>query len=738
MHFDAIIIGGGLGGLTAGATLSRFGKKVLLLEQHYVPGGCATCFKRKSYVMEVGLHEMDGLHDYDTKRQIFDFLEIWDHVEFQQVPELYRIIGKDIDMVVPHGKREYIHALGEAYPEDKRAVKRLVDMMEGTLREIPKLPSGWKALFMLPLFPLLFPNTMRTSRQTIGEWLDKNIKSEALKLIIQGNLAYYGDDPYQLSLLYFSLAQSSYIGGGGHFIKGGSQQLSNYLARVIELGGGQVLLGKKVSHILIEHGRACGVQFVDTFNRSDSSTTVYAPYIIANAAPALIKDMLPPPQAKMLGKKINGLKEACSLISVYIGFNKNLREWGIQNYSTFLYGDAIQSLKDVALANKSEDWENKPIVFVDYSQIDAGLCDKDHSVGVICAVDYLEFWQDLSPSEYQDKKDRVAKIFFKRLEKAFPGITQYIDHYEVGTARTIQSYTLNPKGTPYGYAQTLSQSGDKRLSAKSPIDHLYFASAWSLPGGGFTGAIIGGFLTGLEVHKQLQHTVQPRYIEDKRVVSLIERRAIARDTFELVIERPKNFDYRPGQYVILTINNPKYTELDMPYRALSIVSHPDEPHLRFAMRASASSFKKSCLAMHPGEKCTVYGPMGSFGIQHTGRSIAFLIGGIGITPIIPMLKDLRQNGFRKEVYLFYSNRDQERAAYHAYLQQLDAQWHPFTYRPIYTSTEKRINRDTLSMLGDLCLYDFYVVGTSNFVKSMTKMLMDHRVPSDQIFYDDFG
>jgi all-trans-retinol 13,14-reductase len=60
-NFDTIIIGGGLGGLTAGATLAKFGKKVLLLEQHYIPGGCATTFKRRDYVMEVGLHELDGL-----------------------------------------------------------------------------------------------------------------------------------------------------------------------------------------------------------------------------------------------------------------------------------------------------------------------------------------------------------------------------------------------------------------------------------------------------------------------------------------------------------------------------------------------------------------------------------------------------------------------------------------------------------------------------------------------------
>ena len=71
MDFDAIIIGGGLGGLSAGAILSRHGKKVLLLEQHYIPGGCATTFKRKDFLMEAGLHAMDGhLVKADSQRSI--------------------------------------------------------------------------------------------------------------------------------------------------------------------------------------------------------------------------------------------------------------------------------------------------------------------------------------------------------------------------------------------------------------------------------------------------------------------------------------------------------------------------------------------------------------------------------------------------------------------------------------------------------------------------------------------
>jgi len=736
MDFDVVIIGGGLGGLTAGAALSRFGKKVLLLEQHYIPGGCATSFKRKDYLMEVGLHEMDGLHEHDSKRRIFDFLEIWDNIDFKQVPELYRIKGNGFDTVVPHGKSEYLTQLGDSYPQDKKALSKLLDLMEGVLKEVPKLPSGWKSKLMLPLYPLLYPNVVKTSKLTLGEWLDKNIKSEELKLIIQGNLAYYSDDPYRMSLLYFSVAQSSYIGGGGHFIKGGSQKLSNYLANEIEKGGGQVLLGKKVISILIENNKASGVEYTDAFNSSLKSKKVCAQYIIGNAAIPLIKKMLPPVQAEKLGEKIDGLEEACSLITVYIGFNKNLKEWGVKNYSTFLFGDEVKSIKDVAKINQSKDWEKKPFVFVDYSQIDAGLCENNKSIGVICGVDYLKDWENLTKEQYKLEKEKTAKILFNRLEKNFPGISQLIDYYEVGTAKTIQSYTLNPKGTPYGYAQTPEQSGKNRLPSKSPINNLYFASAWSNPGGGFTGAIIGGFLAGLEVNKKLKTSVNPKIIHDERVVPLSERKEIAENTFELIIDKPQGFNYLPGQYAILSINNPKFTKLDIPHRPLSLVSHPDETMLRFAMRTSNSSFKRSCLAMNTGDKFTVYGPMGNFTIQNTKRPIVFLIGGIGITPVIPLLKELQKNKFNKKVLLFYTNRNEKKAAYHDYLEKFD--WDNFIYHPIFTSVSGRLNEEKLSVLSDMNQYDYYIVGTSVFLQSMLDILKKKDVDTNQIYFDDFG
>ena len=191
--FNAIIVGGGLGGLTAGATLSKLGKKVLLLEQHYIPGGCATSFKRKDFIMEVGLHEMDGLFEEDSKVRIFEFLEVNKFIEFKQVPEFFNVKWNDTEFTFPHGYEKSQKLLVEKFPSETKGIKSFFKLLKGVLKETPKIPKEkWKSMLLFPIMPLLFPNVVRASRLSVGRWLDKNIQNEELKLILTTNVLYYG------------------------------------------------------------------------------------------------------------------------------------------------------------------------------------------------------------------------------------------------------------------------------------------------------------------------------------------------------------------------------------------------------------------------------------------------------------------------------------------------------------------------------------------------------------------
>ena len=134
-RYDAIIVGGGLGGLTAGAKLAKEGKKVLLIEQHNIPGGCATTFKRKDYIMEVGLHEMDGLDERDPKKDIFEELGVFDSVDFIKIPEFYRVANEKMDIVIPASTKEATKVLTEKFPEEKKGIKKFFKTIHAIQKE---------------------------------------------------------------------------------------------------------------------------------------------------------------------------------------------------------------------------------------------------------------------------------------------------------------------------------------------------------------------------------------------------------------------------------------------------------------------------------------------------------------------------------------------------------------------------------------------------------------------------
>lgn len=736
--YNTIIIGSGLGGLTAGATLARLGKKVLVLEQHYIPGGCATNFKRKDFIMEVGLHEMNGFHDKDIKAEVFNLLEVKKFIQFIQVPELFHVSSAGSSFTFPHGIETAQQALIEKFPHEVKGIKAFFKLMSNILDEINRMPKEkWKLMLIYPFIPVLYPNIFKSIKLSCGDWLDKYIRDEQLKLVLTTNVLYYGDDPYNLALMHFAIAQAGYITGGGYYIKGGSQKLSDYLAHYIETNGGQVLLGKKAEIIFVENARATGVQYSDAFNESIEPLAIYADAIVVNAAVPHVIKMLPPAYRSSLEKKVNNLEKSCSLISIYMGFDIDLKQFGVKHYSTFILGEGVNSMKDIKTNNRGE-WSKKSFVFVDYSQVDSGISPAGKSFGVICAADYLSEWEGLDESAYKDKKDRIAQLFIGRLDKHYPGIGKHITYYEVGTAKTIQRYTLNPNGTPYGYAQSPAQSGLARIAAKSAVKNMYFASAWSFPGGGFTGSISGGYWAAISMNKTIRWQTYGKQLQgDSRIVKLLKKQVIAENSIELTFEKPPGFYHKAGQYAILRLNKPKQHELDLPFRSLSIVSHPDEPTLRFAMRLSASSFKQSCAHMNVGEEATIFGPAGTFLLSPGVEHIVFLICGIGITPVVPMLTELEKKRFMGEVYLFNSNKTSSSAAYQHEVENIKLE--NYTYVPVVTSTDKRMGIELLkNHLKDLHCYNYFLVGTSPFLTAMKQLLTKEGVPIANIKMDDFG
>jgi len=476
MHYDVIIIGAGLGGLTAGAKLAKEGRSVLLLEQHDRPGGCATTFKRKDFTMEVGLHEMDGLHQGDMKNRIFADLGITERVEFLPVPEFYRFINERYDLVVPHDPEEARAILKSHFPDQEKGIDDYFYHVLNAKR-------------------VMVANRNNPDR-SVGTFLDEIISDEDLKLVLLGNLGYFHDDPYTLSWIYYLTAQGSYYGGRANFIKGGSQQLSNALSEIITSAGGTVKLSQLVTSIDYKGGLPVGVSYHKSWGREKELLSDTATHIIANAAvPNLAEILLSKQDGKKLSSSFAGNTIGASLLTVYYGFNKPLKEVGNKHYSTFIYDASVRSQKDI-LANNHSDFSTRSFTFVDYSQVDAELAPTGKSVGAVCAVDYPEDWANLDRDEYMRMKADVADIITDRCEKLIPGFRNAVEYVEVATSLSVKRFTLNPEGAVYGFAQNPGKPTEY-LSALP--ENVHIASAWGKYGGGFSGSILSGYMTAIDL-----------------------------------------------------------------------------------------------------------------------------------------------------------------------------------------------------------------------------------------------
>lgn len=476
MIYDVIIIGGGLGGLTAGARLAKNGKSVLLLEQHDRPGGCATTFSRKEFTMEVGLHEMEGLYPGDKKIAMFEELGILDRVKFLELPEFYRFINGRQDLVIPHDKEEAKQVLKKTFPSET----------EGIDSYFWHLTNAKRVMVL----------NRNQPEKSIGQFLDEIISNEELKLVLLGNLGYYHDDPYSLSWFYYLSAQNSNYGGRSNFIQGGSQQLSNALSDVITGNGGEIKLKSLVTAIDYKGGKPVGVTYTDSKGKDRETYSARSAEIIVNAAvPNLVSGLLPEPESKKVSEAMQDNRIGASLLTVYFGFNRPLKEVGSAHYAYFIYDPTVRSQKEILPNNKSE-FGTRNFTFVDYSQVDSRLAPEGKSVGAVCTIDYPADWENLERDEYNRIKAEVADTFTERCEMFIPGFRQAVEYVEVATSLSVQRFTLNPGGAVYGFAQHPGRPFDY-LDALP--ENMHIASAWGKLGGGFSGAIINGYNTAGKV-----------------------------------------------------------------------------------------------------------------------------------------------------------------------------------------------------------------------------------------------
>ena len=478
--YDVIIIGSGLGGLSAGSILAKAGKKILVLEKHYQTGGFATNFQRNGFKFDIALHQTGGINKTFYK-EILKKCSIYDRLEFIKHKYLYEAIYHDYGLKVKNGDiKDLKRQLIRQFPKEKRGIQLWFFLTEKMGREFyrwDKAISSNKIFFAIffCLAPIIAPFLMFSHKIPLQKILNLCTKNKKLQSALMQLKGYYGDS-LNISCQIPFIGNYGYYFDGGYYIKDGGQNVATALKSVIEENGGKVLNNSEVKKIMVENKKATGVE-------TKNNEIFYCENIIASASPfivygQLLKDWT---GSKQELEKINKMDVGTTLSQIYIGLNTS-----IENINKRFKDSYLVFLNDL----KDDFYES--IILAFHSHIDKSAAPEGKEILCITFLDNYERW-DLPKEEYRKKKDKELKKILKILQGYLPDLEKYIEVAEFGTPKTMERYTGNKSGAVYGFSQKVGQAGFDRFKNKSPLKNLYFASAWTSPCGGFEGAIRSGY-----------------------------------------------------------------------------------------------------------------------------------------------------------------------------------------------------------------------------------------------------
>jgi ferredoxin-NADP reductase len=230
---------------------------------------------------------------------------------------------------------------------------------------------------------------------------------------------------------------------------------------------------------------------------------------------------------------------------------------------------------------------------------------------------------------------------------------------------------------------------------------------------------------------------------------LMRREEVAEDTLAFHFEKPSGFNFRAGQSADVTLTDPLETDVEGNTRTFSIASPPFADELVFTTRMRNTAFKRSLKRLSLAAKVKIGPAAGTFILHKSlAKPAIFLAGGIGITPFLSILQQADRDRLSQELYLFYSNRRPEDAAFLDTLRALETTNPDF--RLICTMTE--MSKSKKEWTGETALIDkemlcrhlailqgpiYYIAGPPTMVAAMRETLVSAGVEVNDIRTDEF-
>lgn len=489
-RYDVIVVGAGIGGLSAAALLAKAGKAVLLVERHDRPGGCAHGFTRRKYQFDAGVHLVSGCGPTGYRKgriihAIGQALGLPLETLFVPVNPYIRACYPGLDVLLHSGEDALVAGLGEAFPHEREAIRNISRLCLAVAEEL-MVAEEWmdEPASQTRAMSQTLPHLFRYRRATVDRVLERFTGNPRLRAALGSLWPYLGLPPSRLAFLSWATMMAGYTYEGGYYCRGRFQAYADTLARSIAAQGGEVLLNASVRRILVDSGTVSGVML-------ENGQIIRTGAVIANADARQTAELLIGrehlPQRHL--ENLAGLRPSLSAFVVYLATDLDLSRYA-HAHETFFYADLDHDRRYAATAAGRADWFSATVpTLVDPAMAPPG----QHLMLLTALCPYVPgaSWRSAKP-EFQQR-------ILEQAERHFPGLNSRLAFVESGSPRTVERYTLNGQGAAYGWEPSLDQIGSRRPGVRGVLPGLYHAGHWTRPGGGIAAVSYSGVLAAQAV-----------------------------------------------------------------------------------------------------------------------------------------------------------------------------------------------------------------------------------------------
>jgi all-trans-retinol 13,14-reductase len=498
--YDAIVIGSGLGGLCTAAILSKYGKKVLVLEKHYVAGGFTHTFKRSGFEWDVGVHYVGEVHDRNNNvRKIFDYISDR-KLDWEPMGDVYDtavIEGDRYEFV--SGENLLREQLQSYFPSETKAIDKYFELVAKVRSETILFFSerAMPPFLSRPLGLALKRRFLKFTDKTTFEVLSSLTKNPKLISVLCTQWGDYGLPPKKSSFAIHALIVSHYLKGGA-YPKGGAAKIAELITPIIERQGGAVCVNAEVKEILIGNGKAEGVRLAN-------GDEIRSKYVISDTGARNTFFRLVPNNDEKLGearKSIQSILPSVSHACLYVGLNKSDAALHLPR-NNFWVSSSYDH--DSAVEKFTKDPRAKlPFAYISFPSAKDPHWAHSHpnratiQAMTLAPMEWFSKWSDKPwkkrGEDYEEFKKLLQEQLLEKLLEVVPQIKENIELMEVSTPLSTKHFMGYESGEIYGLEHTPARFRVQCLRAHTPIKNL-FLTGQDVVTVGVAGALFSGVVT---------------------------------------------------------------------------------------------------------------------------------------------------------------------------------------------------------------------------------------------------